>query len=118
MKLFLLICVFCTSLFASRIYLTETNEIIAFREDGQYHFIGKIDRLTLNPEKDSEHIMFTMVDQPRSFDKPFLVKKSDTLMIHLLTSSIAKTKIYFKSKEMDKGLLLSAVQLIDESFEK
>lgn len=117
MKILLTIILLSTSIFASRIYLIETNEIIAFREDGQYHFIGKVKRLTHNPEKDEQHIMFTLVDQPRSFDKPFLVKKSDLLSIQLLTTSIAKTKVYFKSQETDKGLVLRAIQLIDPEFE-
>ena len=117
MKLFLLITVFCTSLFASRIYLTETNEIVAFRQDGLYHFIGKIDRLTYNPEKNQDFLMFTMVDQPRSFSEPFLVNKNSLVFINLLTQSIGKTKVYIKTSQGLKGLKVEAVQLIDPKFE-
>lgn len=117
MKIFLLITIFCTSLFASRIYLTETNEIIAFREDGQFHFIGKIDRLTFNPDKNKKYLMFTMVDQPRSFSKPFLVDKNDLITTNLLTQSIGKTKVHIKTKETPDGLVISAIQLIDQNFE-
>lgn len=101
----------------ARIYLVETNEIIAFKENGLYHFKGKVDRLTYNPEKNQDYLMFTMVDQPRSFDKPFLINKTDTITINLITSSIGKTKVYFKSEQTPNGLLIKAIQLIDKDFD-